>query len=232
MYREVICQKIGMSSIFNESGASLPVTFLKPVTLQVLEVKTKDKFGYNSLVVGVGEECPARKIIKPVQGQFSKNSLPLRRKITELKWDGEKEYKVGELVEFHSLFQEGEKIKVQGITRGMGFTGAIKRWNFATSPKTHGSGYPHRFQGSLETGRGGRSPQKVWKGKKMSGHMGNETCTIRNLKILYIDTEKSLIAIKGSIPGRKKSLVRVRSLHKTKPLVPEKLLVKNSIAES
>ncbi|AHC39983.1 50S ribosomal protein L3 [Mycoplasma ovis str. Michigan] len=228
MYREVICQKIGMSSIFSESGGHLPVTFLKPLTLQVLEVKTKDKFGYNSLVVGVGEECPARKVIKPVQGQFSKNSLPLRRKITELKWDGEREYKLGEFVEFQSLFQEGEKIKVQGISRGMGFTGAIKRWNFATSPKTHGAGYPHRFQGSLETGRGGRSPQKVWKGKKMSGHMGNETCTIRNLKILSIDAEKSLIVIKGSIPGRKKSLVRVRSLHKAKPIVPENLFVNNS----
>ncbi|AFO51914.1 50S ribosomal protein L3 [Candidatus Mycoplasma haematolamae str. Purdue] len=224
MHREAICRKIGMSSVFSKEGQLIPVTLLEMVPTQVLSTKNQDKFGYNSLVVGVGDECPARKLSKPVQGQFKEGELPLRRKIMELKWDGAKEYQRGSFVRLEELFQLGEKIKVQGISRGMGFTGAIKRWNFATSPKTHGAGYPHRFQGSLETGRGGMSPQKVWKGKKMSGHSGNAKCTIRNLKILHIDSEQNILMVEGSVPGRKKNLVRVRSLHKAKNIVPETLV--------
>ncbi|ADX97955.1 50S ribosomal protein L3 [Mycoplasma suis] len=224
MSREVICQKIGMSSIFSEGGELIPVTLLKLIPLQVLSCKTVEKEGYNALVVGVGEECEERKLSKPVRGQFQKKGVALRRKITELSWDGIKEYSVGNFVSFSDLFQIGEKIKIQGVSRGMGFTGAIKRWNFATGPKTHGAGYPHRFQGSLETGRGGMSPQKVWKGKKMSGRMGGENCTILNLRIVHIDSENNIVAVKGSIPGRKKRLVRVRSLHKAKAIVPCELL--------
>ncbi|CCE66712.1 50S ribosomal protein L3 [Candidatus Mycoplasma haematominutum] len=222
--REVICQKIGMSSVFAQSGEFIPVTFVRPVPTQVLFVKRREKFGYSSIVVGIGEESTPKHISKPVQGQFREGELPLRRKIGELSWDEEKEYKRGDFVKIAELFQVGELIKVQGISRGMGFTGAIKRWNFATSPKTHGSGYPHRYQGSLETGRGGRSAQKVWKGKKMSGRAGAEKCTIQNLKILHIDSEKNMVVLSGSVPGRKKSLVRLKSIHKARPIVPEKLV--------
>lgn len=226
MSREIVCQKIGMSSIFSEAGELISVTLLKLIPVQVLSCKTEEKNGYNALVVGVGKECHEKKLTKPVKGQFLKKGVAMRRKIMELAWDGKTEYSTGNFVKFSELFQIGEKIKIQGISRGMGFTGAIKRWNFATGPKTHGAGYPHRFQGSLETGRGGRSPQKVWKGKKMSGRSGGENCTILNLKIIHIDSEKEIVAVKGAIPGRKKRLVRVKSLHKAKTIVPCQLLKK------
>ncbi|OAL10364.1 50S ribosomal protein L3 [Candidatus Mycoplasma haematobovis] len=206
----IIGKKVGMTQLFSESGVLVPVTAIEVEPNLIVDLKTPEKDGYSAVVAGYGE-IKEKELSKPVLGQFKKKKLTPRRKIIEFRNMDQKGLEVGGTLNIEALFKAGDLVDVSGITRGHGFTGAIKLWNFACGPRSHGAGYPHRYQGSLETGRGGMSPQKVWKGKKMAGRYGVEKVTIANLEVVYIDADKKLIFLKGAVPGRSNSLLRIKT---------------------
>lgn len=206
----ILGKKVGMTQLFSESGTLVPVTAIEVEPNLIVALKTQDKDGYSAVVVGYGE-VKEKALSKPVLGQFKRKELTPKRKIEEFRNMNQKGLEVGGVLNVDALFKAGDLVDVRGVTRGHGFTGAIKLWNFSCGPRSHGAGYPHRYQGSLETGRGGMSPQKVWKGKKMAGRYGVENVTIANLEIVYIDPEKQLIFLKGAVPGRPNSLVRIKT---------------------
>lgn len=208
--KRIIGKKLGMSSVFSASGELVATTVIEVQPNLIMEIKKPEKHNYSSVVVGY-QDVKESRLTKPVKGQFTKKKLPLKKTIVELRDLDIGDKKEGEFLSISDVFQIGNFVDVQGYTRGHGFTGAIKLWNFATGPKSHGAGYPHRFQGSIETGRGGAAAQKVWKGKKMSGRYGNEKVTITNLEILFIDAAKNFLFIKGAIPGRKNQIVFIKT---------------------
>lgn len=206
----ILGKKIGMTQCFCVDGRLVPATIIHVEPNVVLENKTLEKNGYISTKVGF-YSVKEKSLNKPKLGYFKKNNCDPKRFIREFR--DVSGYKVGDKLTVDT-FAIGENVDVQGITKGHGFTGAIKRWNFATGPKSHGAGYPHRFQGSISFGRGGSQGQRVMKGKKMSGHMGCDMVTISNLVVLKIELSKNLILIKGSIPGPIDSLICIKSSKK------------------
>lgn len=206
----ILGKKIGMTQCFCVDGKLVPATIIHVEPNVVLENKTLEKNGYISTKVGF-YSVKEKSLNKPKLGYFKKNNCDPKRFIREFR--DVSGYKVGDKLTVDT-FAIGENVDVQGITKGHGFTGAIKRWNFATGPKSHGAGYPHRFQGSISFGRGGSQGQRVMKGKKMSGHMGCDMVTISNLVVLKIELSKNLILIKGSIPGPIDSLICIKSSKK------------------
>lgn len=205
----LVGEKVGMNQMFSSTGEIVPVTVIKALPNQVVYTRTKEKNNYEAVAVGYGE-IKKERVNKPLAGQYKNANGEVRRRIYELKGLDVNKYKPGDSIKIEEVIKVGDMIDVQGTTRGHGFTGAIKLWNFRCGPKSHGAGYPHRFRGSLETGRGGSSPQKVWKGKKMSGRYGNELVTISNLEVVYIDLEKHLIFVKGCVPGRAKGILKLK----------------------
>lgn len=205
-------RKIGMTQCFQENGKLIPVTVIHAEPNVVLETKSKDKHGYVSTKVGF-LSVKEKSLNKPELGTFKKLKVEPKKYVKEFRnLDG---YKVGDKLTVET-FNAGDLVDVQGISKGHGFTGAIQRWNFKTGPKSHGAGYPHRYQGSISFGRGGSQGQRVPKGTKMSGHYGHELVTISNLLVVKIDVEKNLILIKGSVPGPKDSLLTIKTTVKNK----------------
>lgn len=214
-------KKIGMTQVFLETGEVVPVTVVHVEENVVLENKTIEKDGYVSTKVGF-ISVKDKVLNKPEKGYFTKINQEPKRYIKEFRdVDG---YNVGDKIDVNT-FKAGDLIDVQATSKGHGFTGAIKKWNFKVGPLGHGAGYPHRYQGSISFGRGGSQAQRVMKGKKMSGHWGHETVTISNLLVVDIDTNKNLILIKGSVPGPKNSVVLMKTTSKkTKSVEPVKLI--------
>ncbi|MGL4768747.1 MAG: 50S ribosomal protein L3 [Mycoplasmoidaceae bacterium] len=208
----ILGRKIGMISSFLVDGKMIPVTVINADENIVIEVKTKEKFQYNATKIGY-EFSKEKNLSKAEIGVFKKLNLPVMRHIREFR--DVIGYKIGDKITVNT-FRIGDYVDIQGISKGKGFTGAIKRWNFKCGPKSHGAGFPHRYQGSISFGRGGSQGQRVMKGKKMSGHHGVATKTISNLEIIGILPEKNLILIRGSIPGPKKSLVTIKETNKIK----------------
>lgn len=206
--KTLIGTKVGMSQVFGHDGVLVPVTAIQIETNLVVAVKTKAADGIDAVVVGYGN-IRSNLVSKPIQGQFKKNQLPLKRKLIQL--NNLKGYQIGDQLKLTDMFKVGDLVDVQGTSRGHGFTGAIKLWNFATGPRTHGAGWPHRYQGSITAGRGGASAQRVWKGKKMAERYGHETISIINLEIVGIYSEQNLVLLKGAVPGTKRSLVKIKT---------------------
>lgn len=205
-------RKIGMIQSFLEDGKVIPITVIEAQPNVVLENKTQEKDGYVATKVGFveGEE---KKFNKPQLGQFKKlNSKPYKHVKEFRDVSG---YNIGDKIDV-STFTIGDLVDVQAITKGKGFTGAIKRWNFKVGPLGHGAGYPHRYQGSISFGRGGSQGQRVPKGQRMSGHYGHELVTIANLTVVNLEVEKNLILIKGSVPGPVNSVVLIKTTSKAK----------------
>lgn len=197
-----------MTQVFEKNGHLIPVTIVHVEPNVVLGLKTKDKDGYVSTVLGY-KITKSNRLNKPQQGIFKKNKQDVRKVIREVRnMDG---HEIGSVLKINDLFVNGQWIDVQGVTKGHGYTGAIKRWNFKIGPLGHGAGYKHRYQGSVQTGRGGSQAQRVFKGKKMSGHYGHETCTIQNLSIVKLLPEDNIVLIKGAIPGPAKSMVLIHT---------------------
>ena len=198
----IIGRKIGMTSVFDEHGNIIAMSVVQCEPNLVLEAKDKRvKVGY--------DQISEKKLNKPELGYFKKLGVKPYRHIIEL--DGlEKEYKKGDLIQVDT-FASGELVDIQGLTRGHGFTGAIKRWNFKCGPKSHGAGYPHRFQGSIAFGRGGSQGQRVPKGKKMSGQYGHETVTTENLLVCAVIPKWNVVLVQGAIPGPKDQLLIIKS---------------------
>jgi large subunit ribosomal protein L3 len=201
----VIAQKVGMTRIFTDAGEHVPVTVLRLENLQVLSHRTVEKNGYTAIQVGGGTRKPSR-LTKADRGTFAKAEVEPKRKIAEFRVSPENLIEVGaEITADH--FVPGQFVDVTGTTQGKGFQGAMKRWNFGGLRATHGVSVSHRSHGS--TGQR-QDPGKVFKGKKMAGHMGDERVTTQNLVVAKIDKERGLVMVRGAVPGSKGGWVVVR----------------------
>lgn len=208
----ILGKKVGMTQNFLEDGRRIPVTIIQADPNVVLENKTKEKNGYVATKIGY-QQVDAKKLNKPEKGVFEKLKTDSFKHIKEFR--DVSGYNVGDKI-LVDVFSAGDKVDAQAITKGKGFTGAIKRWNFKIGPLGHGAGYPHRYQGSISFGRGGSQGQRVPKGQKMSGHYGHELVTISNLTIVGIELAKNLIIVKGSVPGPVNGLVLLKTTVKPK----------------
>jgi large subunit ribosomal protein L3 len=194
----LIGRKCGMTRILNAEGVAIPVTVVQIEQNQVVQLKTVETCDYNAIQVKVGEKA-ANKVNKPVRGHYAKANVEPGRMLHEFRLTNEEAsaYKVGDMLDVAN-FKEGQKVNVQGISKGKGFAGCVKRHNFRTQDATHGNSLSHRVPGS--TGQN-QSPGKVFKGKKMAGQLGNVNKTIRNLEVVKVDSERQLLLLKGSVPG-------------------------------
>ncbi len=208
MNKAIIGKKLGMSQIFTEDGTVIPVTVVEAGPCPVVQKKTQEKDGYSAIQVAFGD-IKVKNVTKPVKGHFEKAGVAPKRYLRELRVDNAESFEVGSVVTC-DVFAAGDKVDVVGISKGKGFTGAIKRWNQHCGPMAHGSGY-HRGVGSLSANS---TPSRVFKNKKMSGHWGNERVTVQNLTVVRVDKERNLLLIKGAIPGNKGGLVTVKSGYK------------------
>lgn len=201
MAKGILGKKIGMTQIFAEDGQVIPVTVVEAGPCVVVQKKTEEVDGYNAYQIGFGKMKP-KHIKKPLKGHFEKAGVDAKKHLREVDYD--QEYNAGDEIKV-DIFAEGEKVDVVGISKGKGYAGTIKRWNFHRGPMAHGSKF-HRAPGSL----GAVDAARVFKGKKMSGRLGGERVTIQNLEVVRVDLERNIILIKGSIPGPKKGIVLVR----------------------
>ena len=201
----IIGKKIGMTQIFDEKGNVIPVTVIETAGNVVTQVKTVETDGYNSIQLGYGE-VKAKHINKPLEGHFKKAGVENKKHLREFRMEDVQNYKVGDEVKAE-IFTAGEKVDIQGTSKGKGFQGVIRRHGQHRGPMTHGSMY-HRRPGSM----GQRStPGRVFKGKKLPGHMGRITVTIQNLEVVKVDTDKNVLLVKGSVPGAKGAILKVKS---------------------
>jgi large subunit ribosomal protein L3 len=208
----VIARKVGMTRFFDEAGADVPVTVLSLDGCQVVAQRTKDKDGYVALQLGSGAK-KAKRTSKGMRGHFAKALVEPKRTLAEFRVSEDNLIDVGaEITADH--FVPGQKVDVSGVTVGKGFAGAIKRWNFGGLRATHGVSVSHRSHGS--TGNR-QDPGKVFKGKKMAGHLGQENVTTLNITVWRVDAERGLILVKGAVPGTEGSWVKIRDAVK-KPL--------------
>ena len=218
----VIAQKVGMTRVFTEAGEHIPVTVLKLEKLQVVAHRTADEHGYTALQLGAGgyvnrKGKPKLSLVtKPERGSFAKLSIEPKRKLVEFRVSPDNLIEVGaEIMANH--FVPGQHVDVTGTSQSKGFQGPMKRWNFGGLRATHGVSVSHRSHGS--TGQR-QDPGKVFKGKKMAGHMGSERVTTQNLVVVRTDVERGLILVRGAIPGSKGGWVEVRDAVK-RPLPKE-----------
>ncbi len=204
MKKAIMGTKIGMTQIFDENGKFIPVTVVQAKPNVVVQKKTEEKDGYSAVQVGYGD-IREKLVNKPKQGQFKKAGVTNKRILKEFRFENAEELEIGSEITVES-FEVGDKVDVSGMTKGKGFQGVIKRWNFSRGPETHGSKF-HRHPGS--TGMSA-TPGETAKGKKLPGHMGHVNRTILNLEVVQVMPEKNVILIKGGIPGPAKSVVVIR----------------------
>ena len=202
MKKAILAKKVGMTQIFSENGELIPVTVLQAGPCVVTQVKTVENDGYEAVQVGF-EDIREKLVNKPKKGMFDKAGVPYKRYVRELKLEGE--YAVKDEIKA-DIFEAGDKIDATAIAKGKGFQGAIKRHGQSRGPMAHGSKY-HRHAGSNGACS---SPSKVFKGKKMPGHMGGKKVTTQNLEVVRVDAEKNLLLVKGAVPGPKKALVTIK----------------------
>ena len=206
----VIAKKMGMARFFDEAGVHVPVTVLSLEGCQVTGHRTKDKDGYVALQLGAGAKKP-KNTSKAMRGHFAKAEVEPKRKLAEFRVSEDNLIDVGaEITADH--FLPGQKVDITGSTKGKGFAGGMKRWNFAGLRATHGVSVSHRSLGS--TGQR-QDPGKTFKGKKMAGQLGNETVTTLNITVWRIDTDRGLILVRGAVPGSEGSFVRIRDAVKS-----------------
>ena len=204
MKKGLIGKKIGMTQIFDANGKVIPVTVVEVGPCTVTQLKTVENDGYAAVQYGFGEISP-KHVNKPYGGHFKKNDIVPKKYLKEFRLDDMSGIEIGAIVKA-DIFAEGDKIDVQGTSKGKGTAGVIKRWNFGRLKETHGSGPVARHPGSMGACS---SPSRVFKGKKLAGHLGCEKVTVQNLEVVKVDAENNLIAIKGAVPGAKGGLVVV-----------------------
>ena len=209
MKKAILATKVGMTQIFTEDGSLVPVTVLQAGPCVVTQVKTVENDGYSAVQVGFGEKRE-KLVNKPMKGMFDKAGVPYKRFVREFKFENAEEYSVKDEIKA-DIFTAGDKVDASAIAKGKGFQGAIKRHGQSRGPMAHGSKY-HRHAGSNGACS---SPSKVFKGKKMPGHMGAKKVTTQNLEIVRVDAENNLILVKGAVPGPKKALVTIKETCKS-----------------
>jgi large subunit ribosomal protein L3 len=195
---QLLGQKIGMSHVFGENGVATPVTLIKLYDNCVIDLKVNEDKEFDTLTMAFEKTENAKKLNKPQIGAFNKKSVAMHKKIKESRVKKGLEYKTNDTITVDSFIQEGDLISVSGISMGKGFAGVMKRYGFGGLEATHGVSVSHRSHGS--TGQR-QDPGKVFKGKKMAGHMGTAKISVKNLQVVIVDKEKSLIALKGAVPG-------------------------------
>lgn len=210
MKKAMIGKKIGMTQIFDESGLVIPVSVIEAGPLTVVQKKTVDTDGYDAIKVGY-EKVQEKKLSKPNLGQFTKTKLAPMKYLKEFRFEDISGYEVGQEIKAEDMFQSGDKIDVSGISKGKGFQGTIKRYGQKGGPKTHGSMY-HRRPGSMGSNT---TPARVFKGKKLPGHMGMDNTTVQNLEVVRVDADRNLILIKGAVPGPKGGMLVIKNTVKT-----------------
>ena len=206
MKKALIGKKIGMTQIFDEAGNVVPVTVIEAGPCTVVQKKTVETDGYDSVQFGF-EDVAEKKLTKPVAGHFAKAGVSTKRHLKEFRLDNASEMNVGDVVSADT-FAAGDKVDVTGITKGHGYSGVIKRWGCHKLRMTHGVGPVHRQPGSMGANS---SPSRIFKNKKMAGQYGNDQVTVQNLSVVRVDAEKNLIAVKGAIPGAKGGIVFIRN---------------------
>ncbi|AIU68002.1 50S ribosomal protein L3 [Vibrio coralliilyticus] len=192
----LIGRKVGMTRVFTEEGVSIPVTVVEVEANRVSQVRTLETDGYAAIQVTTGAK-KANRVSKPEAGHFAKAGVEAGRGLWEFRLENGEEFEVGAELTVE-LFNETKKVDVTGTSKGKGFQGAVKRWNFSTQDMTHGNSLSHRAPGSIGQCQ---TPGRVFKGKKMAGHMGAERVTTQNLEIVRVDAERNLLLIKGAVPG-------------------------------
>ena len=200
----ILATKVGMTQIFNENGALVPVTVLQAGPCVVTQVKTAENDGYKAVQVGFVDKRE-KLVNKPQKGHFDKAGVSYKRYVREFKFENAEEYSVKDEIKA-DIFAAGDKIDATAISKGKGFQGAIKRYGQHRGPMAHGSKF-HRHQGSNGSAT---TPGRVFKGKGMPGHMGSKKITVQNLEVVKVDTDNNLILVKGAVPGPKKSLVTIK----------------------
>ena len=204
MKKAILATKVGMTQIFNENGALVPVTVLQAGPCVVTQVKTAENDGYKAVQVGFVDKRE-KLVNKPQKGHFDKAGVSYKRYVREFKFENAEEYSVKDEIKA-DIFAAGDKIDATAISKGKGFQGAIKRYGQHRGPMAHGSKF-HRHQGSNGSAT---TPGRVFKGKGMPGHMGSKQITVQNLEVVKVDTDNNLILVKGAVPGPKKSLVTIK----------------------
>ena len=206
MNKGLIGKKIGMTQIFDEKGNVIPVTVIECGPCVVAQKKTAENDGYDAIQLGF-MDAKAKHMTKAEQGHFGKNGLQIKKHLKEFRYDDCSKYNVGDVITVDT-FAAGEKVDITGMTKGHGYSGVVKRWNCHKLRMTHGVGPVHRQPGSMGANS---SPSRIFKNKKMAGQYGNEKGTVQNLKVVKIDSENNLIAVKGAVPGAKNGIVFVRN---------------------
>ena len=204
MVKGIIGKKIGMTQIFDANGKVVPVTVVEAGPCPVVQKKTVEVDGYAAVQLGFAVQKQQR-VTKPLKGHFAKADVAPQKVLKEFRFADTSAFEVGSVVKA-DVFAAGDKVDVTGTSKGKGTAGAIKRWNFSRLKETHGTGPVARHAGSLGACS---DPSRVFKGKKLAGHLGAERVTIQNLDVVKVDAENNLIAIKGAIPGPKKGIVMV-----------------------
>lgn len=204
MKKAILAKKIGMTQIFNqETGEMIPVTVLEAGPCTVVQVKTVDNDGYSAVQLGFGE-IREKLVNKPETGHFKKAGVAPLRTLREFRLDEAESYEAGNEIKA-DVFEVGDKVDVAGISKGKGYQGVIHRFGFHRGPMEHGSKY-HRHAGSMGASS---DPARVFKGKKLPGHMGHVRVTVQNLEVVRVDAERNLLLIRGSVPGPKKAILTV-----------------------
>ena len=206
MNKGLIGKKIGMTQIFDEKGNVIPVTVIECGPCVVAQKKTAENDGYDAIQLGF-MDAKAKHMTKAEQGHFEKNGLQIKKHLKEFRYEDCSKYNVGDVITVDT-FAAGEKVDITGMTKGHGYSGVVKRWNCHKLRMTHGVGPVHRQPGSMGANS---SPSRIFKNKKMAGQYGNEQVTVQNLKVVKIDSENNLIAVKGAVPGAKNGIVFVRN---------------------
>lgn len=202
MQKGLIGKKIGMTQLFDENGKVIPVTVIEAGPCAVTQKKTMENDGYAAIQIGFGD-MKAHRVNKPMKGHFAKSDVAPKKTLKEFRLEDCDSVNVGDILKA-DIFAAGDKIDVVGTSKGKGTAGAIKRWNFSRLKETHGTGPNARHAGSLGACS---DPSRVFKGKKLAGHLGAEKVTIQNLDVVKVDVENNLIAIKGAIPGPRGGIV-------------------------
>ena len=200
MQKAIIGKKLGMTQLFDESGKVVPVTVVEAGPCVISQKKTVETDGYEAVQMGYGD-LKASKVNKPMKGHFAKGDVAPKKYLREFRFADISAMNVGDIIK-----AEGDKVDVVGTSKGKGTAGVIKRWNFGRLKESHGTGPVHRHAGSLGACS---SPSRVFKGKKLAGHLGHERVTVQNLAVVKVDVENNIIAIKGAIPGPKGGVVMI-----------------------
>jgi large subunit ribosomal protein L3 len=199
-------RKVGMTQVFDERGKAVPVTILQAGPCPVVQRKTAERDGYEAIQIGFETQPKANRMVRPLKGHFDKAQVAYLRLLRELRLrGGEGEFSVGQILTV-SLFAAGERVRVTGVTKGKGFQGGVKRWNYHGGPQTHGSMF-HRAPGSI----GASSyPSRVFRGHHLPGHMGAVRTTVRGLRVVAVDPENNVLLVEGAIPGPSGGVVTIQ----------------------